>query len=300
MNLKALSIPESFPEIGAWLDDLLVSPDLIDTIVQLEVLAGDRLSTVQSLDGVLATDRNIVLESGLAGGSETTIRALLRQPSLLLELQEQVMMLGGDYWQRKTNATFSSPDVREVVARPPAGRRQSISAGGTSANANRDTAPVTEATDTGWSRKKIVGAIAALAAGVLIMVFIAQGTGPTVAKSGWGFSESGLLKSKVSEPEMLGLLAKASEAWHKKPLHTNQELANRLRDFDQGCQALLASPLPQLSVSNRNAVHAACEDCRAAIATQLAAIDRGVDFKVVRSEADEAISKLTRAIQRLS
>ena len=296
MNLKTLSIPDQISEIGGWLDDQLVSPDLIETIVQLEVLAGNRLSTVQSLDGVLATDRTAVLERGLTGVPETTIRAFLRQPALLLELQEQVLMHGGDYWQTKTDAKFGvsetsglalgSPSTEEVKAP----KQVTTEAGG-----NVRQTPVA-----GWSRKKVFGAIAALAAAVLIMAFIARPNGSSVAKSGWGFSESGLLESDITESEMLERLAAASAAWHKKQPATPETLAKRLREFDNGCQALLASNLPQLSASNRAAVHAACEKCRTSIATQLAALDGGVDFNLVHSESDKAIDRLTRSIKNLS
>ena len=47
MNLKSLTIPDQLSELGPWLDQLLVSPELINTIVELEILAGDRLTTVQ-------------------------------------------------------------------------------------------------------------------------------------------------------------------------------------------------------------------------------------------------------------
>ena len=104
MSLKSLSIPDQLPEIGVWLDELLVSPNLVDTIVEIEVLAGDRLATDQSLDGVLAGADQIVFESGLAKSDESVIRGFLRQPSLLLKLQEQVLMHGGDYWQYKADA----------------------------------------------------------------------------------------------------------------------------------------------------------------------------------------------------
>ena len=109
MSLKSLQIPDGMADMGAWLDELIVSHDLVDTIVELEVLAGDRLTKVQSLDGVLAGSEEAVLESGLARASEMTLRGLLRQPSLLLELQELVMMQGGDFWQQKIDTIFGRP-----------------------------------------------------------------------------------------------------------------------------------------------------------------------------------------------
>jgi len=99
---------------------------------------------------------------------------------------------------------------------------------------------------------------------------------------------------------MLEQLANASAAWHNKTPSTPAELANRLREFDQGCQALLSSRLTQLSPLNRDAVHAACEDCREAIAQQLAALANGGDMTQIQSSSDAAIDTLTRSIQRLT
>ena len=62
---------------------------------------------------------------------------------------------------------------------------------------------------------------------------------------------------------------------------------------------MLASNLPQLSQANRDAVHAACENCRTAIATQLAAIANGGDLAQTQANANAAIDKLTRSIELL-
>ena len=126
------------------------------------------------------------------------------------------------------------------------------------------------------------------------------GSGFSIAKAEWGFTKSGLLESDISEAEMLDQLAAASAAWYNKTPTTPTGLAKRLREFDQGCQALLASRLKQLTPSNRSAVHNACEDTREAIAQQLAAIARGGDINQIQSNADAAIDSLTRAIQRLT
>ena len=299
MNLKSLQIPDTIAETGAWLDELLVSPDLLQTIVELELLAGDRLTEVQSLDGVLAGKEDLVYETGLTTASETTIRSLLRQPSLLLELQEKVMMHGGDYWQKKTNQAFGSSDAKNVVD---------------SLMTSSDTAPAvatglkdvvkdsSKATDKTWTRKQVVSSLLALAAALLVMVSIWQpwSQGGSVAKADWGFAKSGLLTSNVSEDQMLAKLAQASATWHNKKPSTREQLEKRLLEFDQGCQALLGSDLPQLSVVNRNGVHTACEECRQAIAEQLAALEAGADFNQTRSRSNAAIDQLTSSIQRLS
>ena len=300
MNLKSLQIPDDMAETGAWLDNLLLSPELVNTIIELELLAGDRLTTIQTLDSVLASDQQKILNSGLDAASESTVRGFLRQPSLLLELQEQVMINGGEFWQKKADAKFGSGKSDSVTNR---GRTsEGFVQGRAHTAAVNQTTPTSVAAEGNWSRKRMIGVIAAMAAAVLVMVSFSQfgGSGSSVAKGGWGFAKSGLLDSDISEALMLEQLANASAAWHNKTPSTPAELANRLREFDQGCQALLSSRLTQLSPLNRDAVHAACEDCRESIARQLAALSNGGDITQIQSDSDAAIDTLTRAIERLT
>ena len=301
MSLKSLSIPDQFPEIGIWMDDLLVSSDLIDAIVQLEVLAGDRLTKVQSLDGILAGSPERVVTSGLAGANESTLRALLRQPSLLLELQERVMMHGGEYWQQKVDANFGNPRTTSIFDSASSGANTDVEEPTPHAIAASQSYHGPAVVKSNANQKIIFGVLATLAAAALIMISLPQfGGGSSVAKANWGFAKSGLLESNISESEMLDQLAAASAAWHNKTPATRDELADRLRAFDQGCGDLLASRLTQLSPINRDAVHAACEDCREAIAQQLAALADGGDITRIQSNADAAIDTLTRAIERLT
>ena len=167
--------------------------------------------------------------------------------------------------------------------------------------------------------KHIVGVVAAIAATVLFLFVILPGgnqiasvdpentgvdsqlknLGSRFSDVNWGFAESGLLEASISEDQMLQKLSEASVAWFNKIPESAKQLEERLRQFDLGCKELLAADLPQLSKANRNAVHAACEDCRAAIASQLAELDAGTDFDVALLNADSAINQLSDAIQGL-
>jgi len=230
MNLKSLSIPDSLPELAHWLDDLLVSADLLDTILELEVLAGDRLTDIQTLDGILVEAQDSVITADLAQAQESTVRSFLRQPSLLLELQELVMMHGGAYWRNKADAAFGTP-------------RMAIDRGKDISTANPKTHS-TSIANSGWSQaQKMAGVIAALAAAVLIMFSISQlgGGDSSVAVAKWGFAKSGLLETSMPESEMLDRLASASASWHNKVPANAEQLEKRLREFDFGCQTLLNS-----------------------------------------------------------
>ena len=295
MNLNSLGIPDSLPEIGNWLDDQLVSPNLIETIFELEILAGDRLTTAQSLDAVLAGGRQTILTAGLGKADEKTIQGLLRQPALLLELQEQVMMHGEEFWQKKTDDSFGKANKRSIS--DPINSAVPIPEHSPTVSSNKPSVT----TRTSWTRKKMIGTIAALAAALLILVSLSQlWNGAAVAQGDWGFAKSGLLESNVSELEMLNRLANASSAWHNKTPANSTELSKRLQEFDEGCRSLISSNLPQLSPANRAIVHAACKECRSGISQQLAALNRGVDFNEVQRSSNELIDRLTLAIKSLT
>jgi hypothetical protein len=223
---------------------------------------------------------------------------LLRQPSLLLNLQEQVLMHGGDYWQTKLSAVSGGMGSKTIFDLP-----TSVTQSQTDSTAQMVAArKTTSGGGSSWSPQKIIATVAALAAAIFILASIPQimGNGQSVAGGGWGFAKSGLLKSDISESEMLNQLAKASSSWHNKTPQTKEQLVKRLTEFDEGCQALLASSLAQLSASNRMAVHDACEDCRQAIAGELAALADGAGLAQSQSNANAAIDRLTESIKVLT
>ena len=310
MNMKCLSIPDDFLDMPVWLDDLLLSPELTSTIMELEILAGDQLTDDQTLDGILVNQYPDVFGRGLAGAKEASIRKLLRQPVLLLELQEQVLMHGGDFWQTKTDNLFQVAGSTEGISAVPLADhpQTAVSASPTLKQVNV---------------KAVSGVLAAIAATVLFMFAIFPNGNPkgqianvnpkssvgsstdgvsannAAANSGWGFAASGLLEASLTEPQMLKKLSEASLAWYNKLPANSAELEARLNQFDLGCQELLAATLPQLSDSNRKSVQEACEDCRATISQLLADIKDGVDFEVALVNADNTINRLTDAIEKL-
>ena len=307
MKLKSLDIPNDISQLGNWLDDQLVSPELMDTIMELEILAGERLTYNLNLNDISSDLMPEINARGINAASPSAIRQLLRQPTLLLELQESVLTNGGDYWQQKLDKNYQSPT----------GLNKLLNTLGTTR-----LAPVDAAAKATWNRKRILGLIAAIAATILLTFAIWPDTtnnhqtaqdgklahadnndptpsNPRSSKPEWGFAASGLLNLQLAESEMLRSLSQASLTWYNKVPATNDQLEIRLEQFDRGCRELLEAELPQLSAQNRKAVHQACKTCRASIAQLLAELNRNADFDVTLLKADATIERLSQAIKKL-
>jgi len=316
MNLKTLDMPDDPARLGAWLDEQLLSPDLMDTIMELEILAGESKTEDQKLADILGEQKQAILNSGLNATQFATVADLLKQPDLLLQLQEEVLMHGGDFWQKKLRVESQThqSSILELTQ-----QAESI---------DQARIPVARAKSK-FSTTRIVGIVAAMAATLLVLFSllpektdngqIAQNDGSTKPKTqidtpdpippandvvgsdkpGWGFAESGVLVADVGEQEMLKTLSAATLSWYNKPTTSIKELEARLNQFDEGCQQLLVAELPQLESATRDAIFKACEDCRASIASQLQDIKRGIDFDVALLSAEANIERLNKAIQDL-
>jgi hypothetical protein len=109
--LQALEMPEEAKQAGAWLERLLLSSYLGALVAELTALHGEMPR--QPLAEVLEGRLDEVLATGLRALPEKTLRALLRQPQALLELQEHVLASGGVYWDR---LMVVSPELDALVA----------------------------------------------------------------------------------------------------------------------------------------------------------------------------------------
>lgn len=316
MKLKSLDIPNDLSQLGSWVDDQLVSTELLDTVMELEILVGERRTRGHKLSDILSDFVPEIHARGVSAASPSAIRQLLRQPTLLLELQESVLLDGGDFWQQKFDQNYHSPTaLKRLLDTLDSNQRGQVDVAAISA----------------WSRKRIAGVTATISALVLFALMVypnglrergiansgkhsqsnklgtsghseessSTSVGATQSNTKWGFSASGLLNSPLAEAEMLELLSKASLAWYNKVPRNAEQLEVRLRQFDLGCREVLAADLPQLSVQKRDAVHQACADCRVSIANLLTELTKGTDIDVALIKADATIELLGEAIESL-
>src|SRR5262245_118366 len=94
-----MNIPDQPGALAGWLEEQLVGLELAELVADWQAVHAPS-GHAATLDDVLGARRRDVLERGLAVVPPTDLRRLLRQPHLLLELQELVLEQGGTYWQQ--------------------------------------------------------------------------------------------------------------------------------------------------------------------------------------------------------
>ncbi len=97
-NLLTLEIPEDSGRLPEWLESHLMGRDLQQVATELRVLGNASEDPAVSLSEVLGDKIQEVLQVGLRSLSRAQLRQLLRQPQLLMELQDLVLDEGGEYW----------------------------------------------------------------------------------------------------------------------------------------------------------------------------------------------------------
>ncbi len=274
MKFPDIRIQEEDAALSGWLEQQLLSDRLPDVIVQLDGLLGDA-KVSPSLADVLGEQQSQVLQSGLAALPRPSLHALLTHPRLLYDLQELVLIEGGDHWQQQLKPVNEQQwqDIRAAIE--PAG------------NTKPD-----DDSEAG-SRRKWLYVVAAIALALLV-AFFPREKGPT-----WGFDKPGTLTQDIPEAEMLNLLSDAANAWFNKVPNDSASLRKRLVEFDHGCKTLLSAELPQLSAQTRETVFTACRNCRREIASHLAALQEGDDYETVREAANQSVRNLAAAMQQV-
>lgn len=286
MKLISLTIPDDTALWPKWIEDQLLSDDLADTVVELEVLARAQEPGPESLDEVLGDLLPEILRNGLDGLPADAVRTLLSHPVLLLDLQERVLIEGGDYWDR---VPITSEHRQQIDEQWRLIQSQLNNDSGT---------PVDASAPTIRDRRSVsvkIWSLAAMAAAVLVAlgIWISRPAAPT-----WGFDRSGLLAKDISAPEYLTSLADAADEWFKKRPDSKTALAKRLREFRHGCDTLIAAPHPQLSNEDRTWLRDRCRAWADKVDGHLADLEDGnLPVLTVRSEADRTIEKLKAALR---
>ncbi len=285
MKLKSLTIPEDSGLLSAWIEDQLMSFDLGDTVAEMRILSdSSNDANYVSLQEVLGNDSNAVLSQGLTVLSEDQLLQLVGHPYLLIELQDLVLLNGGDYWQ----ALASQPEPPQASA---VTWQQVLQ--------NRTDQPTVErepelpSSGSPWWKAGLSLAIAASILVVAVM-FI-----PPKPPTGWGFNNPAVLTAKHSEDEMLGVLADAAHAWFNKVPQDAEALALRLKQFDAGCEKLLKADLPQLSEETREEVRRVCRTTRERLQAHLESIESDEDFTAIKKSADETAVYLEEGLRAL-
>ena len=293
-----MNIPEQADALAGWLERQLVGLDLAELVAELEAIHPAAAAPLP-LDDVLGGQRDEVLRRGLGALPATALRQLLRQPRLLLQLQELVLEHGGSYWgevdaggelelamQRGEQRLMAAVRERQPAAPP---------------------APVVRPAEavTAWYRRPSVVSLATAAA-----VLLAVGgywfwvgrtsppptTGPGAAQE-WGWNRPDALPNDKPAPEYLNALADAGMEWFKKRPENAPDVARRINQFRQGCSTLILAPHKPLSDEDRKWLVERCRVWAKKLDDQLVALEQGADPVEVRTEVDGIVNKLVDALR---
>jgi hypothetical protein len=290
MTLIAMTIPDEPAAQAAWLEKHLVGLDLHALVAELTAVHGNE-SPGGSLREVLGPRLGTVLENGLRGLPRDTLRALLRRPALLLELQDAVLTEGGPYWDAVPPAT---PEVDALVSR--GAMRLSQLSGPIATPAK----PIQRA----WYLEPWFVS-ASTAAAVLIAVFLVGRTtkpddaGGQVAQNrpAWGWAKPDALPAEAPPTEYLKTLASAADEWFKKTPADAPALAQRLGEFRQGCSTLLLAEHKPLAPADRAWLKERCQAWAVKINKQLADLESGKPVPEVQQAADDMVRQIATALR---
>jgi hypothetical protein len=293
MSLHALQIPDDPASLAGWLEEQLTGLELAALAGELSAIHGRPAAPARSVRDILGIHLEPILQSGLGKAPSESLRQLLLQPGLLLELQEMVLVQGGTYWDKPGRSTST------IDGRVEEGRRK-LEAFLLTEGDNRVGAPVAPRDTLAWYRRPSLVSLAT-AASVLLAVYLFQHFGLyeslTRTQSGWGWSRPSALRTNVPANEYLNRLADAAEEWFNKRPDKPTELAQRLNEFRQGCSTLILAEHRPLAAKDRQWLVEKCRAWAQKLNKHLADLEAGRDLSLVQKDADETVNKLKDALR---
>ena len=315
MRPRLFDIPEEPAEIATWLDRGMVGVNLGEIIAELEAVhAGSNQVAPSGIDVVLGDQAAEVLERGLAVLPAPRVRALLRNPRLLLDLQERVLTEGSDYWAKLTR---EDAEVTKAAA-------QDWSAFETKAEVNTPAAPVAVPAERpatpasapspapstrpsyrfwlhAWAR------LATMAASLLALLYAVElfererekpkKPVPIVVNCGW--NDDALLSDHVSTPEFLNHLADAAECVNL-PKDSGEIFIKNLAEVRAGCTRLLFA-IPRIrslrTQADRDWLLENCRKWASDLDVAIRAIEEGVPLTNDQASAPEIVNQLIEALR---
>jgi hypothetical protein len=298
MKLPALDMPDDPQLIPGWLERHLMGVELGELVAELEAVHGPA-ETPTTLDKVCGQEFSQILEHGLSVLSREQVRRLLKQPDLLLELQEQALIHGGAYWasipvEPKLAAAVQNGRQRlsselglSVDLEPVPGRQSSHGIAGTKVQHSSTT----------FLRhgRRIAATVAAV---LLVSMGLWMFQKPHQQPLAWGWNRSGTFVADVGAGQYLDRLADRADEWRQRPHDTPDQLRNDLNDIRQACLSLLDANHDSLPLEQRDELKKRCRKWLGKITDHLAALDNGDKVLEVRQQADVTMDKLVNALRK--
>ena len=303
--MRALQIPETYQAQVRWLEVEMVGTGFLQLIAELEAIHGNDSASF----GLGEEQLEKVRDNGLSVLDQADFRYLLTHPSVLLELQQDVLIRGGSFW---SEVRPQSSVTESLTGTMPA--NSDAITHSTSASDSRPSLAIR----LGWA---LAGALATAAALLLMLrpdllglrnqsqpiarKTSGEGDRSTIALgNNWGFAKFAAEFEKSQEdmdPPLdrrayLSQLAEAAKSWSNKRPATPDDLAKRLLEFRRGCsQIILAKhePIPEL---DRIWLRKRCREWASALDQHLVDIESGQTVNEVIESVDSTVTKIAAAL----
>ena len=325
MTLLLLDIPDDPTQLAGWLERMLVSRELGDLAAELHAIDAaarpERPTRGESLEDVCGPALPQLLDNGMQALPVETLRSLLKQPRLLLDLQELILADGGEYWQK----VEITPEHQAAVERgwivlqaqlrgvgePPAGGgelMQKVEPAGNAIFAEPrplgSGRPKPLPDGRGSARKRLVDdhakynrRWAALAIAAALLMGVGLWFQRPAASPGWGWDRPGALVAELPAADYLNHLADGADEWFRKRPDSRVALEKRLQEFRHGCDALIAAPHSQLAAKDRDWLKERCRAWAGKLEGHVADLQAGRDVSTVLAAADGTVRKLIDALR---
>jgi len=283
MNLAALEIPDSSSEQASWLEQHLLGPDLLDVVALLEAFHTHAANS-PTLADICGGHLTAVLNQGLKVLSEDQLRGLLRHSRRLIELQQLILVNGGDYWNSLDVATDRQTTARNwqrLQAALPTDLQQLQAARLPPVTAVMRNSPT-------WALAAVAATIAVAIGVVLIQPW---------KSTQWGWDVPGVLAVNVPADKYLEQLADRANDYFQRPRTTATELKQTVREFRHSCDTLIQAGHPQLAQADREWLRERCGAWAKKLDGQLAELERTDDVAKVRTQADATIRTLIEKLR---
>lgn len=308
-SIWTIEWPDDFkwPALNAWLDAQLVGLHLRNLIDELYALNDQREALsrstaplenfppgrIQSLDEILNPDLlSRVRREGTSALHQSKIQALFRSPDVLLDLQEDIFINGGAYWQtvprtaehnRLATLDFEALREKKGAAEAPTSTPALVSM--------REPSSQILVERKSW--KNAVFAATVLAMSVLVTLAVLNPSREP-QMSGTGFGTPGLLDNNVdSQLEYFQRMSVANGEWLKKSRNDSAELLAALKSYSQDCQILIDSKHPALDDRHERWLKSKCGEWKGKIDEIVAALESDkMSFEDATTKANEIVGKL--------
>ncbi|MBC7967122.1 MAG: hypothetical protein H7Z17_14505 [Fuerstia sp.] len=283
MTIFITTIPDDPKEWAGWLEQHLVGLRLRDVIDELRLLPESTSTPLK----VLLNQKQLseVRQHGLSALSVNQVRTLFSSPESLLELQEDVLLHGGDYWASlPTSAEVQSATdrVKQRLGKSPFGEE-------------RAARPTANSEVKRGSRGLLIALTSAAA--LLLIGFVTWQMQPH--GSGSILGQPGLLANDVSSSaEYLNRIADAGNEWFDQHPRDSAELVTLLENVSNDCQILIDAEHLPLTSEERNWFVGKCENWKNEFDTTLASLQSGqLTFEAAKAEADKTMMKLVNVVR---